>query len=351
MEFCRRLIGVRNSRRGEMKGKGAVVCTTSSKRSVNAAYCSPKAEFRSQSQARSRPLIRICLVGYGHIVFDFLGWSSKTFRATNLSLRPDGAIDAVFTEEQSGDWTDLVAGDYNTQSITPLPAQNATTPSAPSSFAISEQINGTILFTLGTPIIRPLGTQYQIIRSTNSVNAAVGTVVYEGTNNTVPLVMPTSTHWYWARSICNSLASEYAPNTFGIVARSTGEATPRYAKDLTQDPEFSMSSEMGRFFVHSRSDVYSISLSGGQQGGRLIVNIVSKGISPADYFIFIPNSPFQLFVNFREIVVTLRARPIVSLPTSADYVFGLFRVFAWNGVATPSSLNYTILSTTPSATS
>lgn len=69
----------------------------------------------------------IALWETGTIVFDHLGWSSKTFRAVGIDMNPDGSMDCVFAEEQSGDWTDLDAADYNAPSDSPLPTPNATT--------------------------------------------------------------------------------------------------------------------------------------------------------------------------------------------------------------------------------
>lgn len=60
----------------------------------------------------------------GFIVFDHLGWETKTFRVVGIDMNPDGSMDCVFSEEQSTDWTDLAAGDYNAPSTAPLPAVN-----------------------------------------------------------------------------------------------------------------------------------------------------------------------------------------------------------------------------------
>lgn len=60
----------------------------------------------------------------GTIVFDHLGWSSKTFRCVGVDLNQDGSMDCVFSEEQSSDWTDMSSGEYNGPSTAPLPAVN-----------------------------------------------------------------------------------------------------------------------------------------------------------------------------------------------------------------------------------
>lgn len=276
----------------------------------------------------------------GTIVFDFLGWSSKTFRATALSLRPDGAIDAVFTEEQSGDWTDLAGGDYNTQSVTAFPTANATTPSEPTSFSATEQINGTILFTLGTPIVRPPGSRFQIIRSTNSGDASVGTVVYEGAESPVALVMPTSRHWYYGRTVCNSLVSAYQPNTFGISIATFPIAENRFAGELIPDPEFMFSSENGKFWVHTQATVFSLSLVGGPQaiGGSVFYNTTSFNAPTfAQQVMFaIPNTPYVRNTEpGRGINCSIRVRPLFT-PSSSNRAFNV-HVFPWNGGAVNST--------------
>lgn len=275
----------------------------------------------------------------GTIVFDFLGWSSKTFRASNITLRPDGALDCVFSEEQETDWEDLDAADYNTQTITPLPATNATTPSAPTSFSATEQINGTILFTLGTPIIRPTGTLFQIIRSTNSADASVGTVIYEGANNTVPLTMPTSRHWYYSRAIVNSLVSAYQPNTFGIavIARPIADAT--FNAFIVSDPELDQLIPVGEYWTNSYTDVISFNPTGGQVGGAIVIANspgASFPLGRGERIAFnIPKEPFRR--NRAGIY-----RSIVRFKVDSADIFVTepkVRLYGWTGVGVPNLNN------------
>lgn len=278
----------------------------------------------------------IALWDTGTIVFDFFGWSSKTFRASSISLRPDGALDAVFTEEQSGDWTDLDAADYNTQSVTAFPTANATTPSEPTSLSAVEQINGTILFTIGTPIIRPPGSRFQIIRSTNSVDASVGTVVYEGIESPINLVMPTSRHWYYARSICNSLTSAYQPNTFGLSIATFPIAENRFAGQLITDPEFMFSSENGKFWIHSATAIFSLTLDGlpGAAGGSVRYLTPSLGVAGfnADKMFALPNTPFLRNTDPpRGLNCQMRVRPLFTLPGNRRFTV---YVYPWTGTPT-----------------
>lgn len=107
-----------------------------------------------------------------------------------------------------------------------LPATNDTRASEPSSFAVVAAINGTLGFELGRPIVQPVGTRFQIIRSTNSANAAVGTTIYDGQDLRVNLVQPSSSHWYWSRSYINpNSPTAYQPNTFGVLGLPLGLTT------------------------------------------------------------------------------------------------------------------------------
>lgn len=117
-----------------------------------------------------------------------------------------------------------------------LPTTNATIATAPPSLAAALDINGTVTFEIGLPIVNPADTRYQIIRSTNSGNAAVGTTVYDGTSRRITTVQPSSNHWFWARSYRASVPnsfSPYTPNTFGVFASPVGFSTQQIAPGAT----------------------------------------------------------------------------------------------------------------------
>lgn len=208
----------------------------------------------------------IALWDTGTIVFDHLGWSSKTFRAVGIDMNPDGSMDCAFAEEQSSDWTDMPSVNYNSASIAALPAPNVTTPSAPQSFSVSSQVNGTLMFEWTTPIVRPAGTRFQIIRSVNSSNAAVGTVVWEGDAMRVSLVMPTSPHFYYVRAITNSLKGPYQPNSFGIRGIARIEADYTRAQRIVPDGEFSFGPSTSYWYtINAQSATYVVTSE--QAGG------------------------------------------------------------------------------------
>ncbi len=175
------------------------------------------------------------------LTWGFLGWSSKTFRVVGIDINVDGSLDVALLEEQSSDWTDLAAGDYNAPSIAPLPLINPTVPTAPEGFGVTPQVNGTLLFEFNKAIIAPFGTVYQIVRSTNSADASVGTVVWEGLQTErLALVMPTADLWYWGRTRTGSLFSAYTPNTFGLYALPAAESDSTFRKRVVPDAEFTL---------------------------------------------------------------------------------------------------------------
>jgi hypothetical protein len=173
----------------------------------------------------------------GTVTFAELGWQSKIMRVRAVDLQIDGSMRVSLAEEQAADWTDLAASEYNSPSSSIIPATNPTQPSAPSSFAIDSSMNGTLTFVMGQPLIFPVGTYYQIIRSTVSSNAAVGTVVYDGLANRVVLVSPSSIHYYWARSVAGAgqYVSEYIPNTDGTAALPFGWTTTQINTNAATD--------------------------------------------------------------------------------------------------------------------
>ncbi len=196
-------------------------------------------QSRNGVQIAGRLPIRFQSIGIwdtGTIDDDEIGWTSKTFRAVSLDLNEDGSVDAVFAEEQSSDWSDSIS--YDTQSTAVLPTTNQTFPSEPRNFSAIPQVNGTILFNWDRPIVKPVGTVIEIWRSTNSGDASVGTRIWEGDNAPVPLVSPTSAHWYWGRSRWLQRWSDYSPNTFGVGAIARLEADQTLQQRLCGDAEF-----------------------------------------------------------------------------------------------------------------
>lgn len=234
----------------------------------------------------------IALWDTGTVIFDDLGWSSKTFRAVSLDINEDGSIDGVFAEEQSDDWSDSIV--YDAESSTSLPLTNSTSPSEPRNFAATPQINGTILFSWDKPIVNPIGSQVQIIRSTNSGDASVGTVVWEGAASLVPLVQPTSAHWYWGRTHWKDRFSDYSPNTYGVGAVARLEADQTLQNRMCGDAEFEYGAPSSLWETGAYRNFANVSFgqtNGAPGGSNMQLLIMAKeGTTPDSLYQFSYNA-------------------------------------------------------------
>lgn len=186
-----------------------------------------KAEFmlrqsRNQIAISGRLPPRFRKMATGEVVavtFEELGWASKLMRIRSMDLLPDGSVNVGLSEEQEADWADLDAADYNNESSASVPATNPTTPSE-ATLSVTNVVNGTIRFSIATPTVRPLGTQYQIIRSLVSTNAAAGSVVYDGITQQVDLPALATGGFYFSRAYVNSYYGPFSPNTLGLTAQA-----------------------------------------------------------------------------------------------------------------------------------
>jgi hypothetical protein len=185
----------------------------------------------------------ISLWDTGVINFDDFGWTSKTFRCVSMDLNPDGSCDCVFAEEQSTDWSATIT--YDSVSHDPVPTTNATTPSEPLNFTAVRQINGTILFDWEEPIVNPDRTYFQILRYQSSLLttslAMPSTYIWQGNGHPVPLVQPSSQHWYWVRAAAPAYPV-HAVSSFssvnGVRAVAARQADETRQNRLCGDAEF-----------------------------------------------------------------------------------------------------------------
>lgn len=220
----------------------------------------------------------VALWDTGTVVMPEFGWTSKTFRAIALDVNVDGTLDGVFQEEQDSDWDDMDAGDYNNPSDTDLPPVNEITPSEPVGFSAVRQLNGTILFDWDTPVVFPAGSRYEIIRSTSTL-ATVSTTIWDGTARPVPLVCPTSPHWYFGRTRTpQGDLSGYSPNTFGlgVSARLEADQTLQYRIVGDAEFEFTMAASLWKsdmyFLANTPAGSNLFVGSGNTQVGTVIYN-------------------------------------------------------------------------------
>lgn len=210
-----------------------------------------------------------------------------------------------------------------------LPPISPTTPSAPTSFTVAAAVNGTLVFDIGESVVKPLNTRYQVIRSTNSADASVGTVVWDGLASHVPLVMPTSRHYYYARAYAGSYYSPYNPNTFGLTVFPNPEATGAYGGLAVPDPDVFYSAENGGYWITDKTNVWSLSLTGGLSAGRIIVT------DPTSSQMFsLPVQPLpKLRAGGVSMAITARIASLAAM-NSFDTVRMTAR--GWTGVGTPT---------------
>jgi len=172
------------------------------------------------------------------VTFEELGWSSKTFRIAASTPNPDGSIELALLEEQSTDWADLVAADYDAPSTSSLPATNPTAPSAPQNFTVTPEY-GYLQFAFDQPTIVPSNTHYKLIRAVQSLATPTNTIVWEGTSQRfIHETDPRSPYYWFVQAIANSYQSAYTPNTFGIPAQSFIRPGQLQGAKLNPDAEF-----------------------------------------------------------------------------------------------------------------
>lgn len=151
------------------------------------------------------------------VTFAELGWNGKTFTVAVCTPKPDGSVDVVLVEEQSSDWTDLSASEYDAPSTSALPSTNPTAPAAPDHFSL-QLIGNTILAEWTSGSVVPAGTIYQLWAAPFSLSHVDSkTLIREGDFTAMTLPLATSSpYWYQVRAIANSAASPFVPSTYGL---------------------------------------------------------------------------------------------------------------------------------------
>lgn len=159
------------------------------------------------------------------LTFSELGWSSKVFRAVSTTLNTDGSMNVVLREEQSADWTDMLASEYSTKANTSLPTQIATKPGVPQNFTV-KVIDNTIIadWDPGSPL--PSGTIFQLYSYPGSLSTISSkTIVWEGPATGKTLVYGVSSpQWFQVRARVHSNYSAFSPSTYGVGVATTYSA-------------------------------------------------------------------------------------------------------------------------------
>lgn len=156
---------------------------------------------------------------------DEYGFVSKTFRVASMDMSTDGSVTVGLIEEGSALWNDLAAGDYDTQTTTLTLDPGATFPETPINLAaVGERSQINFNWQPGEDEL--FGQSYEIIESTNSGNASIGTPVWQGiAYNAIVPKTDTTTRWYWVRGVVGSYYSEFEPNTYGVAACASSAPT------------------------------------------------------------------------------------------------------------------------------
>jgi hypothetical protein len=220
-----------------------------------------------------------------------------------------------------------------------IPQTNPTAPSDVGSPSVRNTLDGGLHASFGEPVTKPLGTRYQLIRSTNSSDASVGTVIFDTTATEVDFAAPNSAHWYWVRAYVNSWYGPYSPNTYGVFGAA------RYpVNDLLRvvsDSEFEKSTSIGSHWLTAYTSIFSLVATGGINGGVAKLTLSSMDLTGATQRALFGNpiSPFPKWDGGTQFTAFARIRRTAAFSWDTaitnSYVFTL-NAFAWDGVNSPN---------------
>lgn len=220
-----------------------------------------------------------------------------------------------------------------------IPPTNPTAPTEASSLSIRNTLDGGLHASFNEPVTLPRGTRYQLVRSTSSVDASVGTVVWDGTAVEVDFAAPNSAHWYWIRGYANnSYYGPYSPNTYGVFGAA------RYpVSDLLRvvgDPEFEKSTAIGSHWSTAYTSIFSIAPTGGINGGLARLSLSSMDLTAAAVRVLFgtPIAPYAKWDNGYQFTAFARIRRTATFSwDTAVTSFFTFQIsaFAWDGTNTP----------------
>lgn len=207
----------------------------------------------------------------GAFTFEEFGWVSKLMRVRATALLPDGSVRVSIAEEQEADWADLAAGDYDQPSVASIPATNPTTPSE-AVLGLTNQVAGTIRFSIADPVVRPTGTRFQLIQSAVNSNAAVGTIIYDGLTQAIDLSVPPFQRWYFSRAYAGSYFGPYSPNTTGLAGASyvteVTQVNCIVSQTFSKGPGVFLGQEIGRVDFAPNSADARVSITASFRAGR-----------------------------------------------------------------------------------
>lgn len=158
-----------------------------------------------------------------------MGWSNKTFRVIGCTEHLDGSLSVILREEQSADWADLAAGEYNTPSAVTVPTNAVPRPDVPSGFAISV-LTGQLQFSWTPGEHRVTGGRFQIFDSSGSaISSNDFSLLLDDAKPGVSVARAdVSTRFYWLRDLAPDSAGSFGgfcPASFGLAGVPGATAT------------------------------------------------------------------------------------------------------------------------------
>lgn len=156
------------------------------------------------------------------------GWSSKSFRVTQMDMTQDGNVAVELVEEGSATWTDLARSEYNTATTWPTIDPGASVPEERTGLTITPQ-PGSITFQWNVSSETLPGEMTRILEAAVSSNATAASEIWRGSATGVNLTFASvATKAYWIQGVVGSYTGPYTPNTFGTyaAAQSGGAGSP-----------------------------------------------------------------------------------------------------------------------------
>lgn len=156
------------------------------------------------------------------------GWSSKSFRVTQMEMTQDGNVAVELVEEGSATWTDLARSEYSTATTWLTIDPGASLPEERTGLTITPQ-PGSITFSWNVSSETLPGEMTRILEAAVSSNATAASEIWRGSATGVNLTFSSvATKAYWVQGVVGSYTGPYTPNTFGTyaAAQSGGAGSP-----------------------------------------------------------------------------------------------------------------------------
>jgi hypothetical protein len=157
----------------------------------------------------------------GYVNFSAFGWSLKTFRVIAATDNMDGSLSVTLKEEQSTDWTDMVAGDYNTPSTAVVPVNVPPIPVISDLTARGSDEVISFDWNVSSNEYHEI-TKYRMMEGSSKFPYSAAVPVWEGVGAKMAAVSRVSdlAGYFWLDASVAS-STVYTPNTEGVLAAAT----------------------------------------------------------------------------------------------------------------------------------